>query len=108
MLKYNVQLNTDNIISDTLPLRERYVSPDLSFISGVTDAAYHISSYATLQASNSLVNGDSTLTVSATNVTREGFIIIKIKNMMSKRDISMITLHQIARFLKKLGINILL
>lgn len=79
MLKYNVQLNTDNIISDTLPLRERYVSPDLSFISGVTDAAYHISSYATLQASNSLVNGDSTLTVSATNVTREGFIIIKNK-----------------------------
>lgn len=79
MLKYKVKLDTSSATTQELPLQECYLSQDLSFISGVTDASYHVGTYASLQASNSLVNSDSTLSVSADNVTRQGFIIIKNK-----------------------------
>lgn len=79
MLKYKVRLDSTKLQDVILKWREKYVSHDLSFISGVTDTSYKLELHDKVQASNSLSNSDSILTVSAQTITRNGFIIVKGK-----------------------------
>ena len=51
MLKYEVKLDYDNLKRDTLVWSEKYVAPDLSFVSGVTSQHYHIDRSETIAAS---------------------------------------------------------
>lgn len=43
MLRYTVKLEEENIKRDEIVWSEKYVSPDLSFVSGVTSQKYHLS-----------------------------------------------------------------
>ena len=42
MLKYSVRLTDKDIKNNVLQWREKYLAPDLSYISGVTDVSSHI------------------------------------------------------------------
>ena len=76
MLKYEVKLGYDNLKRDTLVWSERFVAPDLSFVSGVTSQDYHIDKNKTIAAS---IGGDTnfaSLDIECKNVTRNGYAII--------------------------------
>ena len=75
MLKYKIKLNDSNIKKDEFEWSEKYLAPDLSFVSGVTDTSYNLGSYENLASSNSIINSESILSVDAHNVTREGYIV---------------------------------
>ena len=79
MLKYSIRL-TENDFKDTrLVWREKYVAPDLAFISGVTDASYHLEQFSQLPAYNSYTNQSAILNINAKLVTRLGYVIAKEK-----------------------------
>ena len=59
MLKYEVKLGKDNFKQRELEWSEKYLAPDLSFISGVTDTAYHLEKFKALPTKSSIVNSDS-------------------------------------------------
>lgn len=48
MLKYEVKLGKDNFKQRELEWSEKYLAPNLSFISGVTDTAYHLEKFKAL------------------------------------------------------------
>jgi len=76
MLKYEVKLGYDNLKRDTLVWSEKFVAPDLSFVSGVTSQDYHIDKNKTIAAS---IGGDTnfaSLDIECKNVTRNGYAII--------------------------------
>lgn len=75
MLRYEVKLGKDNFKQRELEWSEKYLSPDLSFISGVTDTAYHLEKFKALPSESSIINSDSLLSVDAHNVTRQGFVV---------------------------------
>ena len=75
MLKYEVKLGKDNFKQRELEWSEKYLAPDLSFISGVTDTAYHLEKFKALPTKSSIVNSDSLLSVESYNVIRQGFIV---------------------------------
>ena len=75
MLRYEVKLGSESFKQDELKWGEKYLAQDLSFITGVTDPSYHLESYDKLSSSNSIINSESILSLSAYNVTRQGFII---------------------------------
>lgn len=79
MLRYEVKLGKDNFKQRELVWREKYLSPDLSFISGVTDTSYHLEKFKALSSKNSIINSDSTLEVECYNVIRQGFVVAKQK-----------------------------
>lgn len=80
MLKYNVRLTNDNVKQEEIVWREKYLSPDLSFVSGVTSQDYHLEKFNKIAASNTISHTpNSVLSIDAINVIRQGFIIIKDK-----------------------------
>lgn len=79
MLKYSVKLTENDFKDNHLVWREKYVAPDLSFISGVTDASYHLEQFNQLPAYNSYTNQSAILNINAEVVTRLGYVIAKGK-----------------------------
>jgi len=79
MLRYKVKLGKDNFKQRELEWSEKYLAPDLSFISGVTDTAYHLEKFKALPTKSSIVNSDSLLSVEAHDVIRQGFVVAKQK-----------------------------
>ena len=79
MLKYSVRLTDKDIKNNVLQWREKYLAPDLSYISGVTDVSSHIERFNELSAHNSLSNQGSILSLETEIVTRLGYIVIKDK-----------------------------
>lgn len=79
MLRYDIKLNGDSFKRDKLVWSEKYLSPDLSFISGVTDPSYHLEMFNYLASSNSINNVDSTLSLETINVIREGYVVLSAK-----------------------------
>ena len=79
MLKYEVKLGKDNFKKDELVWREKYLSLDLSVITGVTDTNYHLEKFDKLTATNSIINSDGTLFLESENVQTQGYIIINEK-----------------------------
>ena len=79
MLRYDVKLNDDNLKRDKLVWSEKYVAPDLSFVSGVTSQHYHIDNSNMIAASIGADTNFSALNLDTENVTRNGYIIIKNK-----------------------------
>lgn len=83
MLRYDVKLSSDNLKKSELVWREKYVSPDLSFVSGVTDTSYHLEKFKALSSSNSINNTDGTLQVEAENVIRQGYVVFNGKKYLT-------------------------
>ncbi len=79
MLKYSVKLTENDFKDVHLVWREKYVAPDLSFISGVTDASYHLEQFSQLPAYNSYTNQSAILNINSEVVTRLGYVIAKGK-----------------------------
>lgn len=79
MLKYSVKLTENDFKDNHVVWREKYVAPDLSFISGVTDASYHLEQFRQLPAYNSYTNQSAILNINAKLVTRLGYVIAKEK-----------------------------
>lgn len=80
MLRYSIKLGDDEIKQISMVWSERFLSPDLSFVSGVTSQDYHLDLYKKLSVSNNLlhING-SHVFVESNDVIRQGYIIIKNK-----------------------------
>ena len=79
MLKYSVRI-TENDFKDThITWREKYVAPDLSLISVVTDSSYHLEQFSQLPSYNSYTNQSAILDVKSEVVTRLGYVIAKEK-----------------------------
>lgn len=83
MLKYEIQLTDNEIKLEEITKqdwREKYLSPNLSFVSGVTSQSYHLEKYKFIQASNPLVHtSDTLLPIQSENVTRQGYVLISGK-----------------------------
>ena len=79
MLRYDIKLGKDNFKQRALEFREKYLSPDLSFVTGVTDTSYNLNKFKALSSKNSIVNSDSLLTLESYNVVRQGYVIAKGK-----------------------------
>ena len=79
MLSYSVKLNDDNIIRNELVWGEKYLAPDRSFVSGVTDQSYHLEKNDLISFSVGNGTNSSVLAISCENVTRNGYITIKDK-----------------------------
>lgn len=79
MLRYEVKLSDDSIRREKLVWREKYLSPSLSCITGVTDPSYHLEKFNKLASTNSIINIDSALDLECRNVKRQGYIIVKEK-----------------------------
>ena len=80
MLKYNIKLGKENIAQEELVWGEKYLSPDLSYIKGVTSQDYHLERFDKLQVSSDAnTNPNGSLPLEVYNVTRQGFVIIKGK-----------------------------
>lgn len=75
MLRYEIRLGKDNFKQGELEWGEKYVSPDLSYVTGVTDPSYNLETHDKLSSSNSIINSESILSVDAHNVIRQGFVI---------------------------------
>lgn len=79
MLTYKVRLGKDDFKMEDIVWSEKYLSPDLLFISGVTDTEYHLEKYKSIPASSSIANMDSELTLECHNVLRQGYVLVKGK-----------------------------
>ena len=80
MLKYSIKLGNESIKEEELVWREKYLSPDLSFVSGVTSQDYHIERFDKLHvSSNTNVNPNGSLPLEVENVKRQGFVVIRGK-----------------------------
>ncbi len=77
MLNYRIKINPENVNDDVLDWREKYFSPDMLFISGVTDQEYHLERLDTIRGS--LYDDLIEMNVSSENVTRQGLVVIKGK-----------------------------
>lgn len=75
MLKYEIKLGRDNFKQIELEWSEKYLAPDLSYVSGVTSTAYHLEKFRRLPSKGYLVNSNSILSVEPFNVTRQGFVV---------------------------------
>ena len=80
MLKYKVRLTEDNMDMETMVWSEKYLAPNLSFVSGVTSQNYHLEKYSKLAVTNKLMsNPNAIVNVESENVTRQGYVVIKGK-----------------------------
>lgn len=75
MLKYSVKLTENDFKGNNIVWREKYVAPDLSFISGVTNSSYHLEKYNTISVKSPLTNNNSVLRLETEVVTRTGYVI---------------------------------
>ena len=77
MLKYNIRLSGDNVKKQTMEWQEKYLSPDLSFVTGVTSQVNNIHGNNTIEAVNiRFPDNPNTLDMETVNATREGFIVV--------------------------------
>ena len=76
MLRYNVKVTEDDISREKMSWDEKFLSQDLSYVSGVTSTSYHLEKYGMIPASNSMVSSDATLRVVSENVHRNGYCLI--------------------------------
>ena len=77
MLKYEVKLNDNNIKREKMVWVEKYLSPNLSYVTGVTSSSYHLEKFTKLASTNSIINSYSSLNISeCENVKRQGYIVI--------------------------------
>ena len=79
MLKYSIKVNEKNIKREEMSWGEKFLSQDLSYISGVTSPSYHLEKYSIMPSTNSIVSSDSTLRINSTNVYRNGYCILRSK-----------------------------
>ena len=80
MLKYEIKLTDDSFKQEELVWSEKYLAPDLSFVSGVTSQDYHLEKFKKLSVTNRIVNNNNALaTLETENVIRQGYVIIKDK-----------------------------
>ena len=79
MLRYDVKLTEDNLKRDKLVWSEKFVAPDLSFVSGVTSQHYHIDASDMIAASIGADSNFSSLNIETENVTRTGYVLISGK-----------------------------
>ena len=79
MLRYSVKLNKDNIKRENMSWGEKFLSQDLSYVSGVTSTDYHLEKYTMMPSTNDLVSSDSTLSIVSENVIRSGYCIVRDK-----------------------------
>ena len=77
MLSYSVKLSNENIKKDEVVWGEKYLSPDLSFVSGVTSQDYHLEKLTQIEAT--INNKSDVLNIQCENVIREGYIVVKGK-----------------------------
>lgn len=76
MLRYNIKVTEDDISREKMSWDEKFLSKDLSYVSGVTSTSYHLEKYGMIPASNSMVSSDATLRVVSENVHRNGYCLI--------------------------------
>lgn len=80
MLKYKIKLTDNNFKQEKLVWGEKYLAPDLSFVSGVTSQNYHLEKFSRVPLINSIINNTNSIAnIETNNVTRQGYIIIKNK-----------------------------
>ena len=80
MLKYKVRLTENDFKDNNIVWTEKYVAPDLSYFSGVTDSRYHLERYSNISVKSPITNQNSIFDVETEVVTRTGYIIAKKKN----------------------------
>lgn len=85
MLRYNIKVTEDDISREKMSWDEKFLSQDLSYVSGVTSTSYHLEKYGMIPASNSMVSSDATLRVVSENVHRNGYCLIKDKKYDVKK-----------------------
>ena len=76
MLKYKVRLSPDVMKKEEMVWREKYLAPDLSFVTGVTSQDYHLEKYDTIEAANSINDRSGILNLETENVEREGYVVL--------------------------------
>lgn len=79
MLTYSIKLDDRSIHRDELVWGEKYLAPDLSFVSGVTSQDYHLERKNQIAFSIGNDTNADALNISCNNVTRNGYIVIKDK-----------------------------
>lgn len=79
MLTYSIKLDDKSIRRDELVWSEKYLAPDLSFVSGVTSQDYHLEKKEQIAFSIGNDTNADALNISCNNVTRNGYIVIKDK-----------------------------
>ena len=80
MLKYNIKLTDDSIKQEKVVWSEKYLAPDLSFVTGVTSQDYHLEKFNRLPLVNSLIdNFNSSALLDTENVSRQGYVLISGK-----------------------------
>lgn len=79
MLKYKFKISTEGIGQEELVWREKYLSPDLSFISGVTSTDYHLNTYDRISVRNDNYGIQSSYKIHTKTVTRQGYVVVKNK-----------------------------
>ena len=87
MLKYNIKLNDSSVEKKELVWGEKYLSPDLSYVSGTCNTAYHLEYCSELPVSSEINNSVATVKVEAHNEKRLGYIVLynkKIKEESGK------------------------
>ena len=78
MLKYDIKLTNKDLDKEVMVWGEKYLSPDLSFVSGVTAQAYHLFGKDTIEANNRMFSSlDGYLDMETENTTRTGFVVAK-------------------------------
>lgn len=78
MLKYNIRVVGDDIGKQVMEWQGKYLSPDLSFVTGVTSQVNNIDGDTSIDAVNErFLNNPNTLDMETENVTREGFVLVK-------------------------------
>ena len=85
MLRYNIKVTEDDISREKMSWDEKFLSQDLSYVSGVTSTSYHLEKYGMIPASNSMVSSDATLRVVSENVHRNGYCLILSKEYDVKK-----------------------
>lgn len=78
MLRYNIRVDGSNVEMEEMSWGEKFLSQDLSYVSGTTSASYSLGKYDRISASNNLVSSDATLAIESNDVTINGYIVIKM------------------------------
>lgn len=80
MLKYNVILDNSDFEMKEMEWSEKYLDPNLSFVSGVTSSRNHLEKHDKIAVSNNISNLNGIVYVNTNNVLREGYIVVKGKS----------------------------
>jgi len=86
MLKYSVKLTNYNIEPKKLDWGEKYLDPNLSFVTGVTSSSNHLEKYDKISVTNNIMNSDGVLPIKTENVLRQGYVIVEGKEYNIYKD----------------------